>query len=353
MNKYINVLSPGIKYLILRVTNDCNAHCSFCLNRYYQNKSSGGDIELTAAEYEKIARLLKGLVLLNLSGGEPYLRSDLYDIANSFIVHSGVRLISSPTNGFYSDRICEFSEKILTKHKNIILKIGISIDAVGGIHDKIRGLPGSYEKAIATARSLQELKNRYPNLMIHAVTTASLENIDSLEYVIDEISKITVFDEHSLTLVRGPTAGICVEKFELFRQAYGMISSQKRSKNGLKGKFFKAVMKTIFCETEESFLAKRNSFKCLAAEKMINIDEQGNVCICEILSNPGIGNLRDYGYDLNKLLALPCNVKRLHELKKLGCDCHWDCAIYASLLFGGTSGYKKILSNMVNKSGFM
>jgi len=141
MKRYLNFVTHGIKYLILRVTNRCNASCSFCLNNYYQAKTAINAQELSVEEYSRIAENLKGLVLLNLSGGEPYLRPDLFEIADAFVVHSGAWLISSPTNGSFPERTVDFAERMLARHKNIVLKIGISVDGTCELHDQIRCVP--------------------------------------------------------------------------------------------------------------------------------------------------------------------------------------------------------------------
>lgn len=348
MKRYLNFIQPGVKYLILRVTNRCNAGCSFCLNRYYQNEPGTAVSELSVGEYERIARHLPGLVLLNLSGGEPYLRSDLADIAAAFIRRSGVRLISSPTNGSFPEQTVDFATKLLADHKGILLKVGISIDGVEEQHEKIRGIPGGYGKALETARRLRELKKRYSNLMVHAVTTVSATNVRSLDAVMDEVAALQLFDGHFFALVRGhsPEMRLTEEEFVLYQQASLRLLHEKNEPSLLKDLFFKAIIKTMSKDTEGSFLGRKNTFVCYAGEKLINITEKGELCICELLENSSLGNLREYDYDVGRILQLPENIERLRTLRQRSCDCHWDCAIYASLLFGGARSYCRIMKNL-------
>lgn len=347
MKRYSSLFSPGIKYLILRVTNKCNARCPFCLNSYYQADPPHNSKELSVDEYSKIASNLKGLVLLNLSGGEPYLRQDLFEIANTFVINSGAWLISSPTNGSFPERTADFAERMLATHKNILLKIGISIDGTGELHDKIRGVPSGYEKALETARKLKKLSAKYPNLMVHAVTTVSGYNEQVMDSVMDEISSLKLFDEHFLTLVRNPDDQhrATSAQFESFRNAYLRLMGGAVS-DSIKEKVLLSIMKAMILDIEKSYQGKRNSFNCQAGKKMLNISEQGDVCICEILADPVLGNLREFDYDPAKIINLPASIERLKKIKNSGCNCHWDCAIYSSLLFGGVSGYRKVISNM-------
>jgi MoaA/NifB/PqqE/SkfB family radical SAM enzyme len=349
MSRFLNYFTPGIKYLILRVTNRCNASCSFCLNRYYESEADPAIPELSVEEYSRIARKIKGLCLLNLSGGEPYLREDLFPIASEFVRHSGVNLVSSATNGSFPERIFDFAQRMLSTHSQIKLKIGISIDAVGDAHEQIRGIRDGYAKALESAAALKELKKSYPNLMVLANTTVSRENLGILDQVVDDLSSRPEFDGNFLTLVRGPTddTSLNSEEFEVFRRAYLKTMSAGRSTGSLRDKLFRSIVQGGFAELEKSFHGKRNSFACQAGRKMINISERGNVCICEVLGDPVLGNLRDHDYDLQRILDLQANKERIAALRANGCNCHWDCAILGSLMFGGFTGYRKILLQML------
>lgn len=348
MKRYLNIVIPGIKYLILRVTNKCNASCQFCLNNYYQAESADRTPELSVDEYARIAHNLKGLVLLNLSGGEPYLRHDLFDIADAFVVHSGAWLISSPTNGSFPERTADFAGRLLAKHRNIVLKIGISIDGPCDLHNRIRGVASGYEKALETARNLKKLKSKYPNLMVHAITTVSADNADAVHETMQELSSLNIFDEHFLTLVRGPNAEnrATLKQFESYRSGYLRLMEAATS-DSLRDKVLLAIMKAMIIDIEKSYLDGKNSFTCQAGRKMINISEQGDVCVCEMLADPVLGNVRDYDYDVSSIINLPASVERLKSLGLQGCNCHWDCAIYGSLLFDGFTGYKKIIAQML------
>jgi MoaA/NifB/PqqE/SkfB family radical SAM enzyme len=347
MKRYLAILGPGVKYLVLRVTNRCNARCAFCLNRYFQSEPGPAQGELSVGEYERIAAHLPGLFLLNLSGGEPYLRSDLADIAAAFITRTGVRLVSSPTNGSFPEQTAEFAARLLADYPGILLKVGISLDGIGADHENIRGIPGGYGKALETARRLQSLKKRHANLMVHAVTTVSTANVRSLDPLMEEVASLGLFDGHFFALVRGhgPEMRLSAEEFALYRLATQRLLQDMNKPNLLKDAMFKAIIRTMNSDIEQSYRQRRNSFTCTAGRKLVNVTEQGELCICELQEDSSLGNLRDYDYDVGKILQLPETVARLEAIRQHGCDCHWDCAIYSSLLFGGVQGYCRILGN--------
>ena len=78
--------------LVHFVTNRCNARCSFCFIDFDNPKTFQG--ELTIEEIEKLTKNLgKSLLNVNLTGGEPFARKDLIDIAKSYLKNSTVQSI--------------------------------------------------------------------------------------------------------------------------------------------------------------------------------------------------------------------------------------------------------------------
>ena len=67
--------------LIFFVTSKCNLLCRHC---FYWEELNLPKNELSLDEIEKVARSLPNLLSLSLTGGEPYLRPDLPDIAAAF-----------------------------------------------------------------------------------------------------------------------------------------------------------------------------------------------------------------------------------------------------------------------------
>ena len=334
----LRALTPGIKYLILRVTARCNASCAFCLNHYYQPSPGGLDQELSVSEYELIARKLNGLFLLNLSGGEPHLREDLHEIASQFIKHSGVSLVSSPTNGSLPERVEGFARTLLKRHPRLVLKIDISLDGVSGEHNRIRGVENGFERALETAKRLRALRTRYRNLLVNANTTVTRENVSQLQETIASLKAQELFDEHHFTLARSPDRKMKVsdEEFEAYAKAFRQtLMTRALGFTRLRAYAQQIIATEVLSKVRESYFARRNCFDCVAGSKMLNVDEQGKVCICELISEGVLGNLRDHQYDLQAVLNSPQAKKRISLVRRAACDCHWECAISASLLFSG------------------
>ena len=77
--------------LVHFVTNRCNARCSFCFIDFDDPKTFHG--ELTLDEIDKLTKNLgNSLLNVNLTGGEPFARKDLIDIAKSYLKNSTMKL---------------------------------------------------------------------------------------------------------------------------------------------------------------------------------------------------------------------------------------------------------------------
>ena len=89
------------------VTERCNASCPHCFVDLNKTKD-----ELSLEQIEKIASS-SGNALRNVSltGGEPFLRSDFYEIVEIWYKNSTVQSIAICTNGSFPEKIEDFVKK--------------------------------------------------------------------------------------------------------------------------------------------------------------------------------------------------------------------------------------------------
>ncbi|HHE75377.1 MAG TPA: radical SAM protein [Desulfobacteraceae bacterium] len=130
--------------VIWNLTNRCNLACPHC---YAHATSKGSAHELSTREAKKVIDDLvrqKVLVLI-LSGGEPILRKDLYELA-TYAKEKGITCALS-TNGTLINEL--HVRKIL---KSGIRYVGISIDGIGETHDRFRGKQGAYVASLKAIR---------------------------------------------------------------------------------------------------------------------------------------------------------------------------------------------------------
>jgi MoaA/NifB/PqqE/SkfB family radical SAM enzyme len=163
---------------VVAVTYRCNARCAMCGIW----KSPPRD-ELPPAAYRGLPASLRDV---NLTGGEPFLRDDLPEI------HAAIReacpraqtIVS--TNGILSGKILAQLSAMRRREPNI--GVAISLDGPAKVHDRIRGVPGAYDRALATLRSLQGENFRN----IRLAFTITPHNIEELETVYGLARKLGV-----------------------------------------------------------------------------------------------------------------------------------------------------------------
>lgn len=91
---------------------------------------------------------LPALAFCNITGGEPFLREDIDEII-SILQQKAKRIVIS-TNGYFTEKILS----AVSSHRDIGIRI--SLEAVGGKNDEMRGLKGSYQQGMRTLRELRK-----------------------------------------------------------------------------------------------------------------------------------------------------------------------------------------------------
>lgn len=173
-----------IKFLSLLVTWKCNSQCATC--SIWDKKPTK---ELSLKQIGKIFRdpMLKELAEVVVSGGEPFLRTDLVEIIKSIYQNTKAN-IGITSNGLLTKRIVNYIRKILDKQ--IPVSIYISLDGSDAeTYEKIRGIAGGFEKTIKTIRFLSNLIQK-GKFEMDIGLTISKNNINKVEQTRALISRI-------------------------------------------------------------------------------------------------------------------------------------------------------------------
>ena len=141
-------LQPSLpSYLILYVNNICQLRCDMC---FYWDSMQKKTVQMSLDEITKISKSLPNLFQLTLTGGEPSLNKNLPEIVKIFSKYSNLSKCTIVTNGMLYKRIGDFVEKMTIENPEIDFRLSLSVDAIGDLHDKIRGVKGSYDNVIKT-----------------------------------------------------------------------------------------------------------------------------------------------------------------------------------------------------------
>lgn len=116
------------------LTHSCTCDCRHCDHGGIKKDNKN----IYAEDYRKLARDLKPL-LLQLSGGEPLLRPDLYEIISAVKEKSGLPYLIIVTNASKLDP--DVYQKCIDLGVN---QFSVSLDFPDDRHDDFRGYPGLY-----------------------------------------------------------------------------------------------------------------------------------------------------------------------------------------------------------------
>jgi len=340
MDDVADAFNPNdLRTLILFVTNRCNLKCYFCC--YKDSLNSTGDLPF--GHFEKMAKSIPRLKSLLISGGEPYLREDLFDIISLFIRHCGARFISVPNNGFFTDRVLKLTRKFLEREKHAFLTLLFSIDGFAETHDKVRGMKGSHEKAMTSVREMLKLRDEFPNVRITITTVACEENVQELsdwtKYVRETFPTL---DYHNMELSRVGMPNIDavpnIQKInKKFQEVYNEVSKyynfEKKDNHvypflsqGLARMLIRSF-DLLRMDIYDKLVNKKEDwpFNCLAGKTIAVVDANGDFRACELRNV--LLNLREVDYDIGKALATETNRKEVQEIKKGKCFCTHGCFI--------------------------
>ena len=150
-------------YIRLSITDVCNFKCGYCLPNGYQKDKSDNRKFLSVEEIEKLAKGLSelGVSKIRLTGGEPTIRKDFFDIVKILKNKSGIKKTVITTNGYRLDQI---AEKLVESE---IDGINISIDSLN--RETFKNITG-HDRLPEILRGIEKLqKLNFKNIKINAV----------------------------------------------------------------------------------------------------------------------------------------------------------------------------------------
>lgn len=321
------------------ITNRCNLNCQHCFLWKELNKPTK---ELTLDEIEKISKTMGKFAFLSLTGGEPFLRKDISEIATIFSKNNGILRLSIPTNGILTDKIVNSTREILEKNENLNLIVKISLDGFGKDHDRMRGSKGCFKKAINTYNRLMNLRKDCPNLKLGVLMTLSSLNQDKVGSLYDFVNSEFKPDHVGLNLIRGDLRDNTIKRVDLdiYKKLYRRILNDSSQKFYLlyKRRVFEMLLKTI----------EENEFQtdCYAGTLSAVIYEDGDLFPCELL-NKKIGNLREFNYDFKKLWFSKKAREIREYIKKSKCFCSHECNPPINIFFNLKS-WPRLLREMTS-----
>ncbi len=313
----------------ISLTYRCNSRCLTC--RVYDKSSQ----ELSLAKYEKIFQSWgTSPYWVTFSGGEPFLRRDIVEIAELLYRYSHPKIVNIPTNGLLSDLIPPTVERLAKRCPQSSIIINLSLDEIGEKHDEIRGVKGNYQKTLATYHALRRLK--LPNLTLGIHTVISRYNVNNFERIYSELMKlepdsyVTEIAEQRVEL--GTVGEAITPPVEDYVRAIDFLSEQIRLRR-FKGiaRLTQALRLEYYRMVKKILQEQRRILPCYAGLASVQIAPDGGVWPCCIKAE-SMGNLRDFNYDFKRLMGSKTARELQRQIYRRDCYCPLANAAYTNML---------------------
>lgn len=341
--------------LVHFVTRNCNARCSHCFIDFDDPATFKGD--LTLEEIQRVTKTV-GFQLsnVNLTGGEPFLRKDLFDIADAYLRNTRIRSVYITTHGLFTDRTMDFVDKYLTAghDRRHTLFFSISIDDFPDAHDANRRIKGLFNGAMETRKRLDAYRARrvFSNVNL-TVIPANFQRIDAIyDYLVDTCGvrsfTTTIMREEGIATIDPALRDGLYFAYRNLNQRIrkDLLSGRIRGYEGTGlGSIVDAKNIVMHEHIEEAFRTGRFISTCYAGEILLVLDANGDVRPCEVLPDI-IGNVRRHNYDVGALWrSAPARALRT-KIVETDCHCTYECAWSLNTL-ADARYYPKLLANII------
>jgi MoaA/NifB/PqqE/SkfB family radical SAM enzyme len=327
----LHLYSGKLDTLILFVTTRCNCKCEHCF--YWRQLQEGKDLSL--GNIKKIAQTSGKFRTLMISGGEPFLRNDLVEIAKYFSHYAGIENFAIPTNGVKTDIIVDCVHSICRQINETQIKINLSLDGPEKIHDKIRGRKGVHRKAINTLNELLKLKSAVSNLEVNITSVVCQANISVIQEFVEHMKKYKI-DNHNVEIIRGeaknPEYNLNREKLiQVYLDTLKCAESSSAVNQTGYLHHIGSGKKLIEAEIKKNNILHSSNWPvaCSAGKSICVVEPNGDMRACELRSC--IANISSFDYSLKALMnSSEMQIER-NQIKKDECFCTHGCFLSVSL----------------------
>jgi heme b synthase len=285
------------RLIFWETTAGCNLRCIHCRRIDVADRLVPED--LTTAEAKQLIEQIVAFCnpILILSGGEPLIRPDIFEIAE-YAVARGLR-VALATNGTLIDE--HVAQRIVDAG---IRRVAVSLDgATAETHDAFRALPGCFAQAL---KGIDHLRRQGTSVQIN--TTVARHNVDELPQILDLALSLGADALHIFLLVPvGCGVEIAHEQMISPRQYEDVLNwLYERDQEGLlelkatcAPHYFRIVRQRTAAEKRQRVAEAASASDlhamtkgCLAGTGVCFVSHKGEVFPCGYLPLP-VGNVRE------------------------------------------------------------
>jgi len=304
MMRALKVRSEGLKrpFLIGHfVTNRCDNKCKSCLWRH----NDWEDVPLDVLKDFYMQAAEEGFLGTFLSGGEPFLRKDIGELARFIKEECDIHVLFITSGWWLEERMDEVLPYI-----DMMMW---SLDSANAErHDAIRGRPGLFNRLMS---GVKRIRKEYPDLSLQTnccVQKGLADEIDDLLKLHDDMGVKISFDVISefrhdgqggnftstdMAMPIQELRGVCAYLLDKKKEGAPILNSEL---------YFKY------------FMDGKSGYKCHLPKLAMCVDGRGYVEYCLDMNNP-IANIRDMR--LKDIMELP-RFKQLIDAAEDCCTCN-------------------------------
>ena len=303
-SRYVGRFPPAPLLVNLQITRRCNLRCIHCdIREAPERYSDAINKELSTEEIKKIVDSLKslGTTYISISGGEPFIRRDIFEI---------IECVKKRDLGLYiSSNGTLITEEVAKRINDLGLDaISISLDGITPEkHDTIRGVKGAFDKTVAAIKALLNHKRHTQVCIAPIVADVNLNELPQLvDFANDLGVDAIIFNPWHESLGRKETENILnirENRLEVLDEVIEQII-EKTKKYGI------YTNSEVYLRGIRRFFEDKNEIDidCFAGFFSCNISWEGYVVPCAFM--PPVGNIR------NEPFEKIWNSQRFNEVRK-------------------------------------
>lgn len=293
--------------------------------------------EMTIDEVRETFGRYRGFSWINLSGGEPLMRPDFVRLVRTIDEQNpGVYLLDFPTNGFLVDEAVSAVREILGACGFKKVMVTVSLDGPPLVHDRIRGVAGSWDRAVETFRRLRALRDGRFNVFFGMTLQAA--NAGLFDRTVNEararLGSLEPFEFHVNVAHSGAhyygNAGFDngTDKTVLWNDLKKIDALQ-----GGNAHISVRLMERLYRRLARRYLQEgRTPVRCQALSASVFVDPGGMVYPCSIYDRP-VGWLGDHQWDMRRLWLTDERFNIRRDITEGRCpQCWTPCEAYQSIL---------------------
>ena len=262
------------------ITNACNLKCKHCCNTSTLDDFGGMSLERVKFLVDDLSDINANSIYM--SGGEPTRYPGFMEIVD-YIHAKGIDLALA-TNGTEIEHVMPALRTFSSTREGVF----ISLDGLGPVHDRLRGVEGAFDKTVASIRRL--LAEGIP---VRISSVVWKDNVDQLEDIVKFVGSLGVYMLHFSMLFNTGRASdndiaIPPEQYAAVCRRIQELSEQYSTVG------FSITMK------RNQILAEGCDF-CHGAEKIIHVNSRGYVFPCSWIAKTALGERYGFKWEPGRL----------------------------------------------------